>query len=96
MLAKAWRMVAFVHGTACQWEQTALAMEQAIGSARIAGDARLLARLSGSYVLALSEGPTPVPEVIERGEEMLRYGLVDRQAEAIALLGLAPMHAMSR
>ncbi len=95
VLAKAWRMVAFVHGTVCRWEDTANALERAIGSARVAGDVRQLARLSASYVMALSEGPTPAPEAIERAEEVLGYGLVDRQAEAIALLALAPLHAMS-
>ncbi len=95
VLAKAWRMVAFVHGTVCQWEQTAAALERAIASARAAGDARQLARLSASYVMALSEGPTPAREAIERSEEVLRFGLVDRQAEAVALLSLAPLYAMT-
>jgi ATP/maltotriose-dependent transcriptional regulator MalT len=44
--------------------------------------------------MALSEGPTPAFEAIERSEEVLSYGLVDRQAEAVALLALAPLHAM--
>jgi predicted ATPase len=95
-LAKAWRMVAFVHGTVCRWQETADALERAIHYARIAGDARQTARLSGSYVMALSEGPTPAPEAIARAEEALRLGLVDRQAHALVLLQLAPLHAMSR
>ncbi len=95
VLAKAWRMVAFVHGTACQWEETALALEPAIRNARAADDARQVARLSASYVMALAEGPTPAPEAIERADEVLRYGLVDRQAEAVVLLAIAPLHAMS-
>ena len=80
-LAKAWRMVAFVHGTVCRWQETADALERAIHYARMAGDARQTARLSGSYVMALSEGPTPAPEAIARAEEALRLGLVDRQAQ---------------
>jgi class 3 adenylate cyclase/predicted ATPase len=95
VLAKAWRMVAFVHGIACRWEETAQALERAIPNARSAGDARQVARLSASYVMALAEGPVPAPEAIERAEEVLAYGLVDRQAEAVALLALAPLHAMS-
>jgi class 3 adenylate cyclase/tetratricopeptide (TPR) repeat protein len=94
-LAKAWRMIAFVHGTVCRWQQTADALEQAIGSARIAGDDRRIARLSASYVMALAEGTTPAPEAIRRAEEVLAQGLAGREAEAIALLALSPLHAMS-
>jgi class 3 adenylate cyclase/tetratricopeptide (TPR) repeat protein len=93
--AKAWRMVAFVHGVVCQWQETADALERAIAAAKLADDQRMIARLSSSYVMALTEGPTPAPVAIERAEEVLAYGLVDRQAEAVALLTTAPLHAMS-
>ena len=63
--------------------------------AREADDARQVARLSASYIFALSEGPTPAPVAIDRSEEVLRLGLVDRQAEGRALVALAPLHAMS-
>jgi class 3 adenylate cyclase/tetratricopeptide (TPR) repeat protein len=96
VLAKAWRMVAFVHGTVCRWQETADALERAIRSAREAQDDRQVARLSASYVMALSEGPTPAPEAIRRAEEVLHLGVSDRQAQALALLQLAPLHAMSR
>jgi tetratricopeptide (TPR) repeat protein len=93
--AKAWRMVAFVHGVVCHWQETADALERAIAAARHADNQRMVARLSSSYVMALTEGPTPAPIAIERAEEVLAYGLVDRQAEAVALLTMAPLHAMS-
>jgi len=93
--AKAWRMIAFVHGVVCHWQETADALERAIAAARLADDHRMIARLSSSYVMALAEGPTPAPVAIERAEEVLAYGLVDRQAEAVALLTMAPLHAMS-
>jgi tetratricopeptide (TPR) repeat protein len=95
VLAKAWRMVAFIHGTVCHWQETGDALEQALRSARAAGDARQVARLSASYVMALGEGPTPAPEAIARAEEVLALGLVDRQAEAVAVLALALLYAMS-
>jgi class 3 adenylate cyclase/tetratricopeptide (TPR) repeat protein len=94
-LAKAWRMIAFVHGTVCRWQETADALEHAIGSARLAGEDRQIARLSASYVMALAEGSTPAPEAIKRAEEVLARGLAGREAEAIALLTLSPLHAMS-
>ncbi len=95
VLAKAWLMVAFVHATICHWQEAADALERAITHDREADDARKLARHSASYVMALSEGPTPVPVAIERAEEVLAYGLVDRGAEAIIMLSIAPLHAMS-
>ena len=88
-------MVAFVHATICHWQEAADALERAITHDREADDARKLARHSASYVMALSEGPTPVPVAIERAEEVLAYGLVDRGAEAIIMLSIAPLHAMS-
>jgi class 3 adenylate cyclase/tetratricopeptide (TPR) repeat protein len=93
--AKAWRMVAFIHGTVCRWRETAEAYEPAIAAARAAGDDRLVARFCSSYVMALAEGPTPAPEGIERAEEILRDGLVDREAVARIMLWVAPLHAMS-
>jgi len=93
-LAKAWRMVGFVHGTVCQWEATAVAGERAIENARIAGEARQEARMSAAYMMALCDGPMPAPEAIERGEEIVGRGLHNRQAEAVVLLSLANLRAM--
>ena len=95
VLAKAWLMVAFVHGTVCRWQETADALERAIANDRLADDARKLARHSASYVMALSEGPTAAAVAIERADEVLAYGLVDRGAEAIIMLSVAPLHAMA-
>ncbi len=92
--AKAWRMVAITHGIVCLWQETTDALEHAIAAARRAEDARLVARLSAQYVLALSEGPVPATEAIARAETVMSEGLVDRQAEAVVLLELAPLRAM--
>jgi class 3 adenylate cyclase/tetratricopeptide (TPR) repeat protein len=94
--AKAWRMIAFVHGTVGRWRETADALERAIAAARLAGDSRRVSRLSASYLYALTEGPATAAEAIERAGEVLESGLLDRQAEAIALLTIAPLHAMSK
>jgi ATP/maltotriose-dependent transcriptional regulator MalT len=93
-LAKAWRMVAFVHGIACAWEATAAAQQQAIGYARAAGIRRQEARMSGAYSMALCAGPTPVPEAIERCSEILARGLDHRQSETLVLCSLSLLHAM--
>ena len=93
-LAKAWRMVAFVHGIACEWESTAAAQKQAIRHARLAGETRAETRMSGAYSVSLCAGPTPVPEAIARCEEMLARGLDHRQSEAQIFGSLALLHAM--
>jgi predicted ATPase/class 3 adenylate cyclase len=93
-LAKAWRMVSFVHGIVCHWEATAAAQERALQYAREAGKRRQEARLAGSYTVSLTNGPTGVDEAIERCEEIAASGLVDRQAEALALSSLSYLYAL--
>jgi hypothetical protein len=92
---KAWRLLSFVHGTVCLWEATAEALTHAIAAARLAGEGRLVARLSSAYVIALADGPTPAPKAIERAEEILNDELIGREAEALIMLWVAPLHAMS-
>jgi tetratricopeptide (TPR) repeat protein len=93
-LAKAWRMVAFLHATVCLWEAAASAQQRALGYARTAGDRRQEARLSSAYAYALCDGPTPVPEAIGRCEEILERDLGHRQSEAIVLCSLATLLAL--
>jgi class 3 adenylate cyclase len=93
-LAKAWRMVAFVHGTICRWEEAAAAQQLALGYARRANKRRQEARLAAAYTISLRDGPTPVDEAIALCEEIVRSGLVDRQAEGVALSSLAVLQAL--
>ena len=93
-LAKAWRMVAFVHGITCEWEAVAEAEQHAIRYARLAGNARQEARFAAAYSVALCAGPTRVAEAIERCTEILDRGLNDRQSEAVVRCSLALLHAM--
>jgi len=93
--AKAWRMVAFVHGIACEWEETAAAQRRAIHYARLAGNARQEARMSGAYSISLWSGPTPLPEAIAACEEILARGLASRQSEALVLCSLSLLVAMN-
>jgi class 3 adenylate cyclase/tetratricopeptide (TPR) repeat protein len=90
-LAKAWRMVAFVHATICRWEAASSAQQRALEHARAAGDRRQVARLSSAYAYSLCDGPTPVPEAIARCEEILAQDLGHRQSEAIVLCSLATL-----
>ena len=95
VLAKAWRLVGFLHGTVCQWQATALAVGRALENARLAGDVRQEARLSAAYAQALCDGPTAVPAAIAESEAILARRLPDRQAEALVSLALASLQAMN-
>jgi predicted ATPase/class 3 adenylate cyclase len=93
-LAKAWRLLGFVHGSVCRYGDAARAVREAAKHARQANDARLEARNISAYTLAALYGPTPAAEAIEQCEELAAQGLTDRQAEALVLCSLAQLRAM--
>ncbi len=93
-LAKAWRLVGLVHGTACRWTAAEEAARLAVEHARLAGDRRQEVRNLPSYAICELYGPTPVPLAIERCEEILEQLAGDRRGEAIVRGHLAHLHAM--
>jgi class 3 adenylate cyclase/tetratricopeptide (TPR) repeat protein len=93
-LAKAWRLLGFVHGSACRYGEAANAVQRAVDHARLAGDTRQEARNASAYLLAALHGPTPVVEAIARCEGLLNRGLANRQSEALVLCSLAQLCAM--
>jgi class 3 adenylate cyclase/tetratricopeptide (TPR) repeat protein len=93
-LAKAWRLMGFVHGSVCRYGEAAAAVKRAADHAHRAGDARLEARNVSAYTFAAVFGPTPVEEAIEYCEQLAGQGLSDRQAEALVLCSLAQLRAM--
>jgi class 3 adenylate cyclase/tetratricopeptide (TPR) repeat protein len=92
-LAKAWRLLGFVHGSVCRWSEQVDAHRNAIEHARRAGNARLEARLTAEYANGLRDGRTPVDEAIVECEAALERGLVGRQAEALVRCSLARLRA---
>ncbi|MGH3003380.1 MAG: AAA family ATPase, partial [Gaiellaceae bacterium] len=94
-LAKAWRLLVFVHGAFLQYGAQVEASQRALEHARAASDHRLEARLTAGYTVGLCEGPTPVPEAIARCTEVLDRRLPERQAEAITRCSLATLLAMA-
>jgi class 3 adenylate cyclase/tetratricopeptide (TPR) repeat protein len=92
-LAKAWRMVAWIHAPVCRWEAAAEAQQRALGHARLAGQRQLEARLSSAYSYSLCDGPTPVGEAIAKCEEMISR-IEHKQSEAIVLGSLATLLAL--
>jgi predicted ATPase/class 3 adenylate cyclase len=93
-LAKAWRLLGFVHGSVCRYGEAAAAVKEAAEHARRANDLRLEARNVSSYTLAALYGPTPAREAIEHCEHLITEGLSDRQAEALVLCSLGQLRAM--
>jgi class 3 adenylate cyclase/tetratricopeptide (TPR) repeat protein len=93
-LARTWRLVALVHGTACRGGEAAAAAEQAIEHARLADDRRQQARAATTYATAALHGPTPVVEAISRCERIVDSSYGDRQAEGLVLCALAHLEAM--
>jgi ATP/maltotriose-dependent transcriptional regulator MalT len=84
-----------VYGTVCQFEQVVAAAERAIFHGHRAGRRRIEAKLSASLAQALRNGPTPVPEAIERCRVILGAGLIDQQSAALTMLHLAYLHALA-
>jgi len=93
-LAKSWRLLAWMHGTACNFGLAAEAQEHALDEARLAEDVRQQSRAATAYAVAAVFGPTRVSEAIERCEEMLELVAGDRHAEGILLGYLASLLAM--
>ncbi len=94
-LANAWRLSGQVHGIAARYLQIVSAIEKSIAHARLAGDARMVARAGLALSTTALYGPTPVPQAIEQCERIIADGLTNRQVEAIVLCTLAHLHAMN-
>jgi class 3 adenylate cyclase/tetratricopeptide (TPR) repeat protein len=93
-LANAWRLSGQVHGIALRYRQIVVAIEKSIAHARLAGDARMVARAGLALSTTALYGPTPVAQAIEQCEGILSGGLTNRQVEAIVMCTLAQLHAM--
>src|SRR5207249_5411869 len=93
-LATAWRLIALPRLAVCQWEAAATALRQAVEHARLAGNRRLEARLSGGYSQTLCDSPMPVHVAIAACEEPLQRDLGHKQSEAMILNSIACLVAL--
>jgi predicted ATPase len=93
-LAKAWRLVGWIQGTAGRYGEAERAVQRAIDEARHAGDRSLEARNLSSFALSALLGPTPVPDAIRRCERILDEATGDRGAEALVKCPLSHLYAM--
>src|ERR687887_897538 len=84
-LAKAWRLLASVHGRACRFEEEAKAGRRAMEHARRAGDRRQELRSAAAYAMSTVYGSTPVPVALAECERILEEARGDRRAEGLVL-----------
>ncbi|MGQ0608034.1 MAG: ATP-binding protein [Chloroflexota bacterium] len=93
-LVRAWRLLGWVHGTACQYGAAERAVEQAVHHARLAGDRRGESRNLMSLALSALYGPMHVTHAIAVGRRIAAEVGDDRRAEGVVLCALAHLHAL--
>jgi len=93
-LARAYRVLGYVHGTACNYAEAAEACERALQHAVEAGDSREQRVNATSYALALCRGPTQVDEAIERTSQILEQVSGNRLSRGWVLCLLAHLRSM--
>jgi tetratricopeptide (TPR) repeat protein len=84
-LAKAWRLLAWTHGTANDFGNAAEASARAVDHARRAGDRRQQSQAATAYAAAAVFGPTPVQEAISRFELISEEVSDDRHSQGVVL-----------
>lgn len=93
-LARAWRLLAYIHWGASRYGQGAEAAERATGHAVRAGDEVLARSFLGSLANVAVFGPTPVGEAVSICESLLDRARDDRKASAITEAALGHLEAM--
>ncbi|MEP6638682.1 MAG: AAA family ATPase [Chloroflexota bacterium] len=93
-LARAWRLLMGLHGTAGRYERAGEAAQRVIEFATQAGDMRLVGTGTVNYSICALHGPTTVEEALARCEELVEAVREDRKAEAVVLSVLAVLYAM--
>ncbi len=93
-LARAWRLMTMIGFGTGRYVFTEDAAERAIEQARIAEDRLIETRSRSSLAMCALLGQTPVPQAIERCEELLEQAEGDRKSESLILAVLAHLEAM--
>jgi ATP/maltotriose-dependent transcriptional regulator MalT len=93
-MAAAYRLLAWAHGTACQFGEVAAAADRATEHARRAGDDRQRRWASAQYAMAAVWGPTPVPEALAHCERIVEEAQGDRRTEGLVMSLLGRLEAM--
>jgi class 3 adenylate cyclase/tetratricopeptide (TPR) repeat protein len=93
-LAKAWRLLASVHGRACRFEEEGKAGGRAMEYARRAGDRRQEQRSAAAYAMCTVYGRTPLVQAQAECERILAEAGGDRRTEGLVLGSLAHLYAL--
>jgi class 3 adenylate cyclase len=93
-LAKAWRLLASVHGRACRFGEEAKAGRKAMELARRAGDRRQELRSAAAYAMSMAYGRTHLRDAVAECERILAGAEGDRRTEGLVLGSLAHLYAL--
>ncbi len=93
-LARAWRLLSFVHVMGLRWSETEIAAQRTLEHARLAGNQTMVARAIPSLGYCAQCGPTPVPQAIERIHDLLNEVRGQAKPEALLEVTLAHLEAM--
>jgi class 3 adenylate cyclase len=93
-LARAFRLLTYVHWTSARFGDAAAAAERAIRHATAAGDEVTARRFLGSLAMSALYGPMSVPDAIATCEEVLARAEGDRKARALAGVTIGQLEAM--
>ena len=94
-LVRAWRLLAWVDGTACRYGAAETAVEEAVRHARLAGDRRAETRNLMSLALTALSGPRPVAEAILVARRTAAEVADDRRAVGVVLCALAHLQGLA-
>jgi tetratricopeptide (TPR) repeat protein len=93
-LARAWRLIGWVHATAGRYGAAEEAVLRSIEQAQAVGDRRQESRALPIYAACALYGPLPVREAISRCERLLGQAHGDQRGNALIRLYLSQLHAM--
>ncbi len=93
-LARSWRLLMIVHEMSLQMGAAEAAAQRSLEHARAAEHGLLEARAIPSLGYAALNGPTPVPQAIERCSTLLEDVRGNAKAEALLLAAIAHLEAM--
>jgi ATP/maltotriose-dependent transcriptional regulator MalT len=94
-LALAWRLIMLSHIIAGRYTEANSIAEHSLHHARLSGNERLVAKVSGNLATTALLGRTPVLEAIAQCEQLVSQGLSDRLVEGTTLCTLAQLRAMN-
>jgi class 3 adenylate cyclase/tetratricopeptide (TPR) repeat protein len=93
-LVRAWRLLGWVHGTACRYGAAERAVANAVEHARLAGDRRAETRNQMSFALSALYGPMPVPRAVTLVGRIAEEVGDDRRAHGVVLCAQAHLDAL--